>query len=179
MTKEIYSIVNKCQSENLTTKENAFVDIKFLIERYTQNRYDEISRKEYNRLFHDKELLNIVLTDIEYSYIRNFLYYNILLNSKSEISVLIAKCIKVTYEEASENAIINLIDIFMEINDATTHELILAITDIDNGTCLENLDINSIFRKVYRKGGEMSRNLIISLFEFHKQNFNQGLSPLS
>lgn len=169
-------VLIKCKSDNNEEREEGFTDLRFLIERYTQNRYDRSSEEEYKLLFYNLKLLDVRLTEEEFEYIKNFLYYSIL-NVKDNTSILIAKCIKVTYDYSSIEAICKLIEYYAQVDDITTDVLILAINNqFDDGSHFKNERIVSVYKHILKNGGKYSKERINYIFNFYKENYDNSFS---
>jgi hypothetical protein len=147
---------------------NALLDLRLIVERYTQNRYGEEELGNYQLLFNDKSLLSYRITAEDLLYTKHFLFY--LLFNNSDRAVLAAKCIKVLFDKSSWNAILAGIEFYMYRDDHTTCELIFAITDLDDDEWYSFGGAVELFEKVSKMGGEYSKEAAESALELHRKS---------
>ena len=102
--------------------EKALVDLRFLIERHTQDRYDGEQINNYLLLFYDRSLISYRLQQDDLIYVKYFLFY--MLFNAPDRAVLTAKCIKVLFDRSSLEAIYAGIRYYMRKDDPTTCVLI-------------------------------------------------------
>ena len=149
-------ILIKIQSNQQKKFENALLDLRLLIERYTQNRYGEDEIKNYILLFTDRSLINYRLNNEELIQIKYLLFF--LLFNFPDRAVLVAKCIKVLFDINVREAICAGIELYMKKDDHATCELIFAITNVgDEEIYFSNKRIIDLFIEVSKFGGEYSK----------------------
>ena len=175
MNTTIKKILNEAQDIEKIKFERALVDLKFIIERYTMNRYGDSEVKDYLKLFYDKSLVYYKLKKEELTSIKYFLFF-ILFNFPDR-AVLTAKCIKVLFDESVREAICTGIEIYMEREDDVACELIFAITNLgDMQNYFNNKRIRDLLIKVSKFGGENSKKATIQQLSLFKKEFDPNFT---
>jgi len=161
-------LILMAQSSDRKLFEKALIDLRLTIERYTQNRYSEEDNRNYLRLLSDKKLIDIKLTEKEIISFKYFLFYALF--NFPDRSVLVAKCIKVLFDVDAREAICVGIDYYMNKDDYTTHELLLAITDVgDEDSYMQNSRIRNMFIKVASQGMAHSKETALSELKYFEK----------
>lgn len=164
------SFFNEAQSEDKGTYEPSLSDLRFVIERFTMERYNMNEENDYLKLFYVKSLINYRLDLEKLILVKHFLFY-LLLNFPDR-AALTGKCIKVLFDRSIYEAIYTAIEVYMEKDDLATCELIYAITNsVDTQAYLKNERIFELFQRILKFGGKYSQNLVKDEFEFRKKFF--------
>lgn len=170
MDKVINEIINSSESKERSRFETALSDLRHLIERYTMNRFSNEEQEDYFNTFYNKSLIDYQLNDEKLMLIKHFLFYALL--NFPDRAVLVAKCIKVLFEESSREAICAGIEVYMKINDDATSELIFAITDLgDIQNYLSNERIFNLFIEISKFGGKHSKEAVNSQLNYYKRYY--------
>lgn len=171
---ELPELLSRAQSTRREEMENALLDLRFLIERATMNRYNTDDEDEYKILFTDQTLLGVKLNADHLVTIRYFLFF--LMLNYPDRAVLTAKCIKVLFDTSLREGIINLIRIYMEKDDDATCELIFAIMNVGDHYHINNRDTLDVFKTILQKGGASSREAVLNSFNYYKRHHNNSFS---
>ena len=125
-------------------------------------------------MFSDSRYFYIQINNFEYECIKNFLIFSIL-SVEDNITILVAKCIKVLYDDEMIECLCKLIEYFTNKNDITIDILILALTNNNNdGTLFKNEKILKLFKKILINGEQNSKNRVNYIFSFYKDNYNKN-----
>ena len=152
-------LIDNAQSDDQKRFESALLDLRLIIERFTQNRYSEKGVKDYLLLFSNKEFINYRLNSEQLKLVKHFLFFALF--NFPDRTVLVAKCIKVLFDTSVREAICVAIKHYMKIDDDATCELIFAITDIgDFENYLSNQKIHDLFTEVSKFGGQYSKEAV-------------------
>lgn len=164
----IQNILSRIESNDKNAFERALADLRLIIERFTQNRYDDKEIPNYLILFNDKTLIEYRLQDKNLKIIKYFLFF-ILFNFPDR-ATLTAKCIKVLFDTSIREGVCRAIEIYMEEDDHTTCELIFAITDVgDIQEYFSNQRILRLFKKIAVIGGKNSRGVAKAQLDYYKK----------
>jgi hypothetical protein len=153
------------QSEMSNEFESALFDLRLIIERHNQDRFDEKQTANYLTWLRNKKLIDYRFDQRYLTPIKHFLFF-ILFNFPDR-SVLVAKCIKVLFDKSAWTAICAGIKIYMK-DDDTCCELIFAITDLDDNDWYDRQEIVGLFEEIRRSGGEYSRYAAESALKFSR-----------
>ena len=152
-------LIDNAQSDDQKRFESALLDLRLIIERFTQNRYSEKGVKDYLLLFSNKEFINYRLNSEQLKLVKHFLFFALF--NFPDRTVLVAKCIKVLFDTSVREAICVAIKHYMKIDDDATCELIFAITDIgDFENYRSNQKIRTLFKDVSKFGGKNSKEAV-------------------
>ena len=175
MDKIIEKILIESQCNERRKFEHALIDLRFIIERCTMNRYGEEEVSDYFKLFYDKKLTDYRLKNEDLIFIKYFLFF-ILFNFPDR-AVLIAKCIKLLFDKSIREAICSAIEIYMKIDDHATCELIFAITNVgDIQNYFANKRIRHLFIKISKFGGKYSREAVIQEMNIYKKEVDPNFT---
>lgn len=170
MDKLLKSLFNKAQSEVYNIHEHALSDLRYVIERFTMDRYCEKERSDYFDTFYNKELIDYRLDSEKLDLIKHFLFF--LLFNFPDRAESVAKCVKVLFDPSIYEAICGAIEFYMEKNDLATYELIFGITNTtNNAEYFKNKRVVELFQRIRKSGGKFSSALIEDEFDFF---YNQG-----
>jgi len=169
MDKLLKSLFNKAQSEVYNIHEHALSDLRYVIERFTMDRYSEKERNDYFETFYNKELIDYRLDSEKLDLIKHFLFF--LLFNFPDRAESVAKCVKVLFDPSIYEAICSAIEFYMEKNDLATYELIFGITDTTNSAeYFKNKRVVELFQRIRKSGGKFSAALIEDVFNFYNEN---------
>ncbi|OJW36688.1 MAG: hypothetical protein BGO54_12750 [Sphingobacteriales bacterium 46-32] len=169
MDDELISLFNRAQSDTYKVHDHALSDLRFLIERFTMNRYSEREREDYLDFFYNKNLIDYRLDSEKLDLIKHFLFF--LLFNFPDRAESVAKCVKVLFDPSIYEAICSAIEFYMEKNDLATYELIFGITDTTNSAeYFKNKRVVELFQRIRKSGGKFSAALIEDVFNFYNEN---------
>lgn len=169
MNKIIENIFSKAQSKERVDYETSLLDLRLLIERRTMDRYSNKELSDYLLLFHNADLISYRLNEKELVIIKYFLFYSLF--NFPDRAVLIAKCIKVLFDQSLIEAICAAIKLYMVSDDDTTCELIFAITDSGDLTYMSNGQITDLFSEIIKIGGPHSQQAVKAQIDLFKEYF--------
>ena len=170
MKKILDDIFEMSLSEEQNEFESALSDLRYIIERHTMNRYSESERKDYITLFSNKNLIDYKLKSSDINLVKYFLFY--ILFNFSDRAIFAARGIKVLFDKSIWEAICNAINIYLEIDDHTTCELVFGIINLGDSDYFSNEKVINTFKKVIAFGGPFSREAVLQVFINHRKNYN-------
>jgi hypothetical protein len=155
----INKLLNESQSIIKDQYEKALSDLRFVIERYTMNRFNKKEENDYLKLFYNHDLIHYRIDIQDFDLVKKILIY-ILFNFPDR-AVLTAKCIKALFDHSISEAICNGIETYLKKDDLATCELIYAITNsYEDQSYLQDDRILKLFQEISMQGGTYSRAII-------------------
>ncbi|HEX8576966.1 MAG TPA: hypothetical protein VF677_11795 [Flavobacterium sp.] len=124
MNRQIEILFKKSKLNNIGFSNSALTDLGLLVERHTQNRYEDDS---YLYLFSSKEIFEIKPEDKEIEVIINFFFYYII--NINHDSVTVAWCIGKCYGFDIILGLVRLLNIFNE-DDQVSLQLLYSINSL-------------------------------------------------
>lgn len=166
----LQNLLAQIESNDRKQFECALLDLRLIIERFTQNRYEDEETSNYLLLLNDKSLIDYPLSKEELEIIKYFLFF-ILFNFPDR-AVLIAKCIKVLFDKSIREAVCFALEVYMEKDDHATCELMFAITNVgDLPDYFLNKRILDLFQKIAVIGGVNSKEVANAQLYYFKKYF--------
>ena len=147
MNKYIIEIIERISLANsLEAKSQAYLDLQGIIEIYTITNFSEYWDKDYLLMFSNSKYLDLKLSDFEFDFINNYLFYNAIAIKDVEEIYYNALCIKVLFRCSNVLAICNLIRLYYPLNiDSIISTLLSAICNMyADGSYLEIEDVKDI-----------------------------------
>jgi hypothetical protein len=158
MDSTLKKLLSDSQSENASIFVNGLSDLRYVIERFTMNRYDKKEEDDYLVAFYDKDLISYKIEKNDLPFIKHFLIF-LLFNCPNR-AVLTSKCIKVLFDSSIIEAICNGIIIYL-YDDHTTCELIYCVQNAQKYIeYLKNETVIKTWKQIEQHGGEFSREAI-------------------
>lgn len=122
---QIIKLFENAISNDISKVGNALNDLGLLVERHTQNRYQE---KDYLLLFgNNEELFNLYLEDIEVKLITNFFFFHIINYELGQITT--AWCLGKCYNQNIYKGMLSLLKVF-KYNDEVCEQLLFSMNSL-------------------------------------------------
>src|ERR1700752_1699011 len=111
MKKVILDLIGLTQAKDKNVFEKALSDLRYVIDRFTMDRYSVDEEADYSSIFYNKNLVECRLKSEELNYITHYLFFALF--NFPDRAVLIAKCIKSLFDISVREAICTAIECYM------------------------------------------------------------------